>query len=123
MPKISMAGIACIIIVITAAGRDNLLHVGMALVAAMFLHMTVGMMLGYWGARLFGLSKLNARTISIEVGMQNGGLASGIAAQMGKIATIGLAPAVNGPIMNTTFSLIATWWGSKPVDDEPKPVV
>jgi BASS family bile acid:Na+ symporter len=123
MPKISMAGIACIIIVITAAGRDNLLHVGMALVAAMFLHMTFGMMLGYWGARLFGLSKLNARTISIEVGMQNGGLASGIAAQMGKIATIGLAPAVNGPIMNTTFSLIATWWGSKPVNDEPKPIV
>lgn len=123
MPKISMAGIACIIIVITAAGRDNLLHVGIALVFAMFLHMTVGLMLGYWGGRLFGLSKLNCRTIAIEVGMQNGGLASGIAVQMGKIATVGLAPAVNGPIMNTTFSLIATWWGSKPVDNEPKPVI
>ena len=120
MPKISMAGIACIIIVITAAGRDNLLHVGMALVFAMFLHMTVGLMLGYWGGRLFGLSKLNCRTIAIEVGMQNGGLASGIAVQMGKIATVGLAPAVNGPIMNTTFSLIATWWGSKPVEEETK---
>jgi bile acid:Na+ symporter, BASS family len=47
----------------------------------------------------------------------------GIAAQMGKIATIDLAPAVNGSIMNTSFSLIATWWGSKPLDDEPKPVV
>ncbi|MFP5040876.1 bile acid:sodium symporter family protein [Parasediminibacterium sp. JCM 36343] len=118
MPKISMAGIACIIIIITAAGRENLLHVGVALVFAMFLHMTVGLMLGYFGSRLFGLSKLNARTVAIEVGMQNGGLASGIAVQMGKIATVGLAPAVNGPIMNTTFSLIATWWGSKPVDSE-----
>ena len=117
MPKISMAGIACIIIVITAAGRDNLLHVGFALVLAMFLHMTVGLTLGYFGGRLFGLSKLNARTIAIEVGMQNGGLASGIAVQMGKIATVGLAPAVNGPVMNTTFSLIATWWGSKPVEE------
>jgi BASS family bile acid:Na+ symporter len=117
MPKISMSGIACIIIIITAAGRDNLLHVGMALVFAMFLHMTIGLILGYWGGRLFGLSKLNCRTIAIEVGMQNGGLASGIAVQMGKIATIGLAPAVNGPIMNTTFSLIATWWGSNPVKE------
>lgn len=117
MPKISMGGIACIIIVITAAGRDNLLHVGIALVFAMFLHMTVGLTLGYWGGRLFGLSKLNCRTIAIEVGMQNGGLASGIAVQMGKIATVGLAPAVNGPIMNTTFSLIATWWGSKPIEE------
>jgi BASS family bile acid:Na+ symporter len=114
MPKISMAGIACIIVVITAAGRNNLLHVGVALVVAMFLHMTVGVMLGYWGGRFFGLSELNSRTIAIEVGMQNGGLASGIAVTMGKIATVGLAPAVNGPIMNTTFSLIATWWGSKP---------
>ncbi len=117
MPKISMAGIACIIVIITAAGRDSLLHVGGLLVLAMFLHMTVGLMLGYFGGRLFGLSKLNARTIAIEVGMQNGGLASGIAVQMGKIATVGLAPAVNGPIMNTTFSLIATWWGSKPVGE------
>lgn len=117
MPKISMAGIACIIIIITAAGRDNLLTVGMALVFAMFLHMTIGLILGYYGSRLFGLSKLNSRTVAIEVGMQNGGLASGIAVQMGKIATLGLAPAVNGPIMNSTFSLIATWWGSKPVDE------
>ncbi len=117
MPKISMVGIACIIIVITAAGRDNLITMGMSLVFAMFLHMTIGLCLGYYGGILFGLSKINARTVAIEVGMQNGGLASGIAVQMGKIATLGLAPAVNGPIMNTTFSLIATWWGSKPVED------
>lgn len=113
MPKVSMVGITCIIVIITAAGRDNMLHVGLALVAAMFLHMTVGVLLGYWGGRLFGLSRLNSRTIAIEVGMQNGGLASGIAAQMGRIATVGLAPAVNGPIMNTTFSLLATWWGRR----------
>lgn len=120
MPKLSMVGIACIIVIITAAGRDNLLHVGLALVAAMFLHMTVGVLLGYWGGRLFGLSKLNSRTIAIEVGMQNGGLASGIAAQMGRIATVGLAPAVNGPIMNTTFSLLATWWGRRvPKGEDP----
>lgn len=118
MPRISMAGIACIIIVITAAGRDNLLTVGIALMLAMFLHMTVGVLLGYWGGRLFGLSRLDSRTIAIEVGMQNGGLASGIAVQMGKIATVGLAPAVNGPIMNTTFSLLGTWWGSKAGKEE-----
>jgi len=120
MPKISMSGIVLIIIVITAAGRENLLHVGVALVLAMFLHMTAGLVLGYCGGRLFGLSKLDCRTIAIEVGMQNGGLASGIAVQMGKIATVGLAPAVNGPIMNTTFSLIATWWGSKPIVEQNK---
>lgn len=114
MPKLSMTGIAFIIIIITAAGRDNMLTMGITIVLAMFLHMTVGLFLGYWASRLFRLSEQNCRTIAIEVGMQNGGLASGLAAQMGKIATIGLAPAVNGPIMNTVFSLIATWWGGKP---------
>lgn len=117
MPRVSMLGVTLVIAVITAAGRDNLLHVGVALVFAVFLHMTVGLFLGYWGARLFRLPERDCRTVGIEVGMQNSGLASGIAAQMGKITTIGLAAVVNGPIMNTTFSLVATWLGAKPVED------
>ncbi|MDO9634087.1 MAG: bile acid:sodium symporter family protein [Paludibacter sp.] len=118
MPKISMAGIAFIIVVITAAGRDSLLVVGFALILAMFLHMTVGFSLGYFVARLLRLSERDCRTIALEVGMQNGGLASGIAASMGKIATLGLAPAVNGPLMNTVFSVIATWWAGKKIKDQ-----
>ncbi|RIV69293.1 bile acid:sodium symporter family protein, partial [Flagellimonas aequoris] len=45
-----------------------------------------------------------------EVGMQNGGLASGIANSLGKIATMGLAPAVFGPLMNITGSILASYW-------------
>jgi BASS family bile acid:Na+ symporter len=45
--------------------------------------------------------------------MQNAGLASGIAKEMGKIATIGLAPAVFGPIMNITGSTLASWWHNR----------
>jgi len=46
--------------------------------------------------------------------MQNGGLASGLAKEMGKMATIGLAPAVFCPLMNITGSILATWWHRKP---------
>lgn len=113
MPVVSMLGIAFIIVIVTSAGRDSLLSVGILLVVAMFMHMTVGATLGYLIARLFRLGEQECRTVSIEVGMQNGGLASGFAFQMGKIATVGLAAAVNGPIMNTTFSIIATWWSKK----------
>jgi BASS family bile acid:Na+ symporter len=113
MPPISMAGIALIIVVITAAGRDSLLSVGFLLILAMMLHMTAGFGLGYGVSRLLRLSEADSRTIALEVGMQNGGLASGIAASMGKIATLGLAAAVNGPLMNTVFSMIASWWGRK----------
>ena len=53
------------------------------------------------------------RTVAFEVGMQNGGLASGLALQMGKLATVGLAPAIFGPLMNVTGSALATWWRGK----------
>jgi BASS family bile acid:Na+ symporter len=117
MPLVSMAGIALIICIITAAGRESLLKVGGILVICTLIHNISGYLLGYWGARLLKLPEQDCRTVAIEVGLQNGGLASGIALQMGKVATVGLAPALFGPIMNITGSLLASWWSKKPVDD------
>jgi BASS family bile acid:Na+ symporter len=113
MAFISMAGIGVIIVVITAAGRESLLDIGLLLILACLLHNTAGYFLGYWICRLAGMDEKSCRTIALEVGMQNGGLASGIALQMGKVATIGLAPAVFGPMMNITGSSLATWWRRK----------
>jgi len=118
MPLASMSGIALIIVVITASGRESLLDIGLALVVASLIHNTVGYFLGYWSARLFRMPERDCRTIAIEVGMQNGGLASGIAKEMGKVATVGLAPAVFGPLMNITGSLLASWWQRRPVSEE-----
>jgi BASS family bile acid:Na+ symporter len=59
------------------------------------------------------MNEQDCRTIALEVGMQNGGLASGLALQMGKVATVGLAPAIFGPMMNITGSSLATWWRNK----------
>ena len=113
MPIISMVGITLIITVITAAGRDSLLKVGLLLILAVFIHNTLGFTLGYWLCRVLGLKERDCRTISLEVGMQNAGLASGLALLMGGIATIGLAPAVFGPMQNITGSMLATWWHGK----------
>jgi len=115
MPVVSMAGIAIIITIITAAGRDALLAIGLALVLAVILHNTAGYFFGYWGSRLVGLDQKSARTVAFEVGMQNAGLASGIALEMGRVATMGLAPAVFGPMMNISGSSLATWWRGRPV--------
>ncbi|GAB3889976.1 bile acid:sodium symporter family protein [Spirosoma agri] len=114
MPLISMAGIVLIVAIITAAGRDSLLTVGWTLALCVLIHNLTGFTLGYWAARLFGMDEQSCRTVAIEVGLQNGGLASGIAVQMGKVATVGLAPALFGPIMNTTGSLLATYWSQHP---------
>lgn len=117
LPLISMIGIALIIIVITAAGRDSLLEIGLWLIFLVLIHNCFGYLVGYWYARGLKLSERDARTIAIEVGMQNGGLASGIAHSLGKIATMGLAPAIFGPLMNVTGSILASYWYKRPPKD------
>lgn len=113
MPVVSMTAIALIIMIITAAGRDSLLSIGVLLVVAAIVHNLMGYLLGYWGCRLLKMEEQDCRTIALEVGMQNGGLASGIALEMGKVSTVGLAPAVFGPWMNISGSSLATWWRDK----------
>jgi BASS family bile acid:Na+ symporter len=115
MPLVSMIGIALIIVIITAAGRDSLLDLGLLLIFFVTLHNLIGYSLGYWAAKLFGMPESDCRTIALEVGMQNAGLASGIAKEMAKIATVGLAPAVFGPLMNITGSVLASYWHRKPI--------
>ncbi|MFC4094941.1 bile acid:sodium symporter family protein [Euzebyella saccharophila] len=110
MPLVSMGGIALILGVITAAGRDNLLTMGAVLILVGLIHNISGYFLGYWGCRIFRLEEKSSRTIAFEVGMQNAGLASGLANEMGKVATVGLAPAVFGPMMNITGSILASYW-------------
>ena len=118
MPYISMVSIGLIIVVITAAGRDSLLKVGLLLILAVFIHNSIGYLLGYWSGRLLGFTERDCRTISLEVGMQNSGLASGLALLMGGLSSIGLAPAIFGPLMNITGSTLSNWWhGRIPEED------
>lgn len=113
MPIVSMGGIAVIIAIITAAGRDSLLAIGFFLIVAAIVHNAAGYFLGYWACRVLKMPEQDCRTIALEVGMQNSGLASGIALEMGKVASIGLAPAIFGPWMNISGSSLATWWRDK----------
>lgn len=121
MPFVSMFGIAFILTIIVAAGRDSLLKIGLLLMVVVLIHNLCGYLLGYWSGRLFKLSEKDCRTIAIEVGMQNAGLASGIAKEMGKIATMGLAAAVFGPFMNITGSILASWWHNRPPNENTIP--
>lgn len=118
MPLLSMLGIALVITIITAAGRNALLTIGPLLFIAAVLHNGLGYFAGYWSCRLLGMSEQDCRTISIEVGMQNGGLASGLAQEMGRVATVGLAPAIFSSWMNVTGSALANWFRNRPLPEE-----
>lgn len=115
LPLISMVSICFIIAIITAQSRDQLLSVGLLLIAAAILHNGTGYFLGYWGARLARLDESACRAVAMEVGMQNGGMASGIAIDVLKSTSAALAPAIFGPWMNISGSVLANWWRRKPV--------
>ena len=103
-----------------AAGRDNLLTTGLLLFLCSVIHNAAGFFFGYWLGRLFRLDKNSARTVAFEVGLQNAGMASGIAASLGKLGTLGLPAAVFSPWMNIAGSILAKYWRRRPVvvDDE-----
>lgn len=114
MPYFSMFGIIYFTTVTTAAGHENLLKVGFLLFISSVIHNAAGYFFGYWLSRLFRLDKNSSRTIAFEVGLQNGGMASGLAASMGKLGTLGLPAAVFSPWMNISGSILANYWKKHP---------
>ena len=116
MPLLSMVSIGAIITIITAGGRNKLLDQGILLLFAVLVHNLAGYLLGFQLSRILGMPEKSCRTVSLEVGLQNGGLASALALNMG--AGVGLAPAIFGPLMNITGSTLASWWHNRPVKDE-----
>jgi BASS family bile acid:Na+ symporter len=115
MPRVSMGGIVVILMIMTAGRRDELVAVGLILIAVTLLHNVSGYVLGYWSCRLLRMDERTCRTISFEVGLQNAGLATGLAQELGRL--VALAPVVFGSLMNITGATLATWWREKPIDD------
>ena len=115
MPTLAIVGILYVTAMTTASGRDNLLKVGALLFLASMLHNLAGYLFGYFLSRGAGLDKNSARSIAFEVGLQNGGMASGLASAMGKLGTVGLAAAIFIPWMNISGSVLANYWSKRPV--------
>jgi bile acid:Na+ symporter, BASS family len=114
MPTLAIVGILYVTAMTTASGRDNLLKVGALLFLASMLHNLAGYCFGYFLSRGAGLDKNSARSIAFEVGLQNGGMASGLASAMGKLGTVGLAAAIFIPWMNISGSVLANYWSKRP---------
>ncbi len=112
LPFISMSGICLILAIITSRSVDQLKTAGLLLVIVSGLHCFMGFTTGYWLGRIAGLSRRDCRTISFEVGMQNSGMASGLAISVLDNIITALPPAIFGPLMNISGSVLAYCWGS-----------
>ena len=79
LPAFSSIAIALIVAIIISANADKLLAGGLLIIVVVMLHNICGLGLGYLIGCLLGMSVSKKRAISIEVGMQNSGLASSLA--------------------------------------------
>lgn len=114
LPALSMVCIVAIISAVVAGSQSHIASVGMVVIIAVILHNGIGLLSGYWGGKLFGFDESTCRTLAIEVGMQN----SGLAATLGKIYFSPLA-ALPGALFsvwhNLSGSLLAGYWSGRPI--------
>lgn len=109
LPLISILSIVLIIAIITALNVNQFTQLGMTLLLAVMLHNATGLLMGYGGAKLLGYPAKECRTLAIEVGMQNSGLAVALA-----IKHFSAAAALPGAIFsvwhNLSGSVLAVYW-------------
>ena len=98
LPLISVVAICLIIMAVVSANAAKLMTTGPLVVAVVMLHNVCGYALGYLVGRLLGLTKEQMRTLSIEVGMQNSGLAT-------SLATMHFAAMPMAAVPGTVFSV------------------
>jgi len=79
MPGSSVIGLSLIVGGVIAVAGDKFFSAGLLIFCAIFFHNTIGYALGFLIGKIFHMSKAKNRTISIEVGMQNAGLATNLA--------------------------------------------
>lgn len=106
-PWISMTAIVMIIAIIVALSRDQLPTIGATLLAAVALHNLLGLALGYAIPRALGLDTRLSRTLAIEVGMQNSGLAATLASKF-----FGPASALPGVLFSIWHNVSGTWFAA-----------
>lgn len=81
LPWLSVGSIALIVAIVVAGSQNRLISAGATVLTAVVLHNFLGYALGYTVARMTRQPVAVRRTMSIEVGMQNSGLAAGLAAK------------------------------------------
>ena len=79
LPALSSLAICAIILIVIAANASKLLSSGFVIMFVVMLHNIGGLAIGYAIGKLLGMSAAKRKAVSIEVGMQNSGLASSLA--------------------------------------------
>lgn len=114
LPLVSVAGITGVVMAVVAGSAGTIKSVGIVVALAVIIHNCGGLGLGYLVGKVLRTPISTRRAISIEVGLQNSGLASTLG-----ITHFGPAAALPGAIFsvwhNISGSLLAGYWSRRPV--------
>jgi BASS family bile acid:Na+ symporter len=110
---VSVGGIVLVVLGVVAANAQTVLSTGLLLALAVITHNLLGLLLGYGAAKLARLDQPARRAVSIEVGMQNSGLAASLAATHFTPAAA-LPAALFSVWHNLSGAALATWWARRP---------
>tara|TARA_R110002096_G_scaffold393074_6_gene588104 strand:- start:1614 stop:2552 length:939 start_codon:yes stop_codon:yes gene_type:complete len=104
---------------IVAASADSIAeNFGRLVLAAALLHL-IGFAVGYGVCKLFGYPESAARTVSIEVGMQNGGMAAALArAHFAAMPLAAAAAVFSGVMQNILGGFVSAWWKRRSTESE-----
>jgi len=112
LPVLSVLTIVIVIAIVTALNADNFKQLSFLVVIAVMLHNLLGLAAGYFITRRLGYDIQTARTLAIEVGMQNSGLGTALA-----VKYFGAAAALPGALFsvwhNLSGALLAQSWRAK----------
>ncbi len=112
-PPVAVLFITLIVASIIGAGKDFILHSGYKLIAAVFSLHACGFFLGYVVSRTMTRNIIVARTISIEVGMQNSGLGVVLARNNFTNPAFAIPSAISSLFHSLIASILAAWWRNR----------
>ena len=119
---LSMTVICFTMLALTAPSRSTFASAGVLIIVAAIVHNTIGYASGYWLTRLVGrfahLGVTEARTVALEVGMQNGGMAGALAVGVLGSAVAALPANVFSIWMDFSGSILANFWSRHPPEGE-----
>lgn len=117
MPAVSSIAISCIVGGVIGSNKESIIASFGLIVIVAILHNILGYTFGYFAGKLSGMDRKKSLTIAIEVGMQNSGLATSLAAS--QFASMPLA-AVPGALFSAWHNISGAIfaWGARLLEDK-----
>ena len=118
LPIVSLAAITLIVMCVVSHSVNSLKECGFTVFAVVILHNLIGYAAGYCVARAAKMDETRCRTLSVEVGMQNSGLATSLAATSFPSLAMATVPgAVFSVWHNISGSVLAGYYSRRPVKE------